>query len=56
MKISRWKEHLSCVDRLGELGLLNQQKGRVQGGLKVASLHLKENHLERQGGTFYKVM
>lgn len=37
-KISRWLEHLSYKDKLGELGLFSPEKRRIQGELIVAFL------------------
>lgn len=49
MKISSWQEHLSCVDKLREMVLFNQEKGRVQRHLIAASPYLKESQQDREG-------
>ncbi|KFQ53614.1 hypothetical protein N334_01295, partial [Pelecanus crispus] len=53
-KMIRGLEHLSCEDRLRELGLFSLQKRRLQGDLIVAFQYLKGAHRKDGGNLFSK--
>ena len=51
----RGLEHLSCEDRLRELGLFSLEKRRVQGDLRAACHYLKGAYRKDGEGIFTRV-
>jgi len=55
MKMIRGLEHLSCGDRLGELGLFSLEKRRLRGDLRAAFQYLKVACRKDGEGLFTRV-
>ena len=53
-KLIRGLEHLSCVDRLRELGLFSLEKRRLQGAVILAFQYLKGGYRKDEGNLFSK--
>ena len=54
-EIIRGLEHLSCEERLRELGLFSLEKRRLQGDLIVAFQYLKRAYKQERGWLFTRV-
>jgi len=54
-KMIRGLEHLSCEERLGELGLLSLEKRRLRGHLTVAFQYFKGAYKKAGEGLFTRV-
>jgi len=50
VKITGELEHVSCVDRLGKVGLFSMEKRSLQGDLIAAFQHMKVAYKKSGGG------